>query len=149
MAITTKLDKDLSNKILIMPSITFYGALMALFQLADLPEGQRLQSVFPQSTMIHYAHDHENVVMDMIFQINDVTFNAVLLALVQLADTDNLAKLERCFPDVVMEAKIRYLAPGACVSAKEWIATYPEDAANVDTEYLESLFDTARAKAGA
>lgn len=149
MAVTTKHDKDLSNKILIMPNITFYGALMALLTLADEREMQRLQSAFPPSTMIQHISDHENAVLDMIFQINDVTFNAVLLALVQLADTDNFAKFERLFPDAVMEAKIRYHAPGACVSAKEWLEVYPEEADGVDAGMLDSLFANARAKAGA
>ena len=149
MAVTTKHDKDLSNRILIMPGGTFYGALLALFKLADAHALQRLQSLFPTSTMSNNVSHHDQAVCDRIHRLEDLTFNAVLLALVALTDTDNLARFERTFPDAVMEAKIRYYAPGACVSAKEWLEVYPEEAKDVDTDMLDSLFASARHKAGA
>jgi hypothetical protein len=37
---------------------------------------------------------------------------AMLMALIRDADTDNLAKIEREWPDVVAEFRARYNAPG-------------------------------------
>ena len=45
------------------------------------------------------------------------SFYALLMAVIRRADTDNLAALERAFPDVVKELRQRYSAPGGVLES--------------------------------
>lgn len=42
----------------------------------------------------------------------DVSFNALIMAAMRRADTSNIEKLKRCWPDVWTELEARYYAPG-------------------------------------
>lgn len=128
-----------------MPGFTFYGALQALFQLADEHQLQRLQSAWPPSIMGAQVSPHDHTVCDRIHRLADLTFFAVLLALVSQADTDNLAKLDRLFPDATREARIRYFAPEGCLNTEEWLKAHSD--VDIEIDWLEEYFTAARFKA--
>ena len=149
MAVTTYEDKMMSNKILIHPDITFYGLLLALFNFASDYNRKILDLLFPKSVLNARTSPHDRWVADKIYNREGMTFCAVMLALISQADTDNLAKFENAFPEIVCEAKIRYYSPGQCLTVEEWIEVYPDDVERVDIAFLESLFDNARIHARA
>lgn len=77
--------------------------------------------------------------------IPGVTFHGILFALISRADTDNLARLERAFPEVVREFKVRYYAPAGTLNIEEWLEQYGDDKTTpTDKEMLEALFEKAR-----
>lgn len=51
MGITTVEDKIISNQILVMNEVTFYGIFLALCGSAGSMELERLESVFPEAVM--------------------------------------------------------------------------------------------------
>ena len=55
---------------------------------------------------------HDKKISNEIMIMPEVTFYGVFLALIAMTDSDNLIRLERTFPEIVQEAKIRYHAPG-------------------------------------
>ncbi len=96
-----------------------------------------------------YTSLHDKKKSSEIQLIPGITFYAVFLALVQMADTDNLSRLERAFPEVVREAKIRYFAPGGALNVGEYLENFLADGEPPPREALERLFHNARVKAGA
>ncbi len=92
---------------------------------------------------------HDKTISNEILTMPEVTFYAVFLALISMADSDNLSKLEQAFPEVVMEAKIRYYAPGGALTVDEWLTYYKDRGENdpPSREFLESRFAGARTKA--
>lgn len=49
----------------------------------------------------------------------DPSFKAVIMAAMRKADTDNMAKLARAFPDIALELMERYNAPGGLLPGEE------------------------------
>lgn len=80
-------------------------------------------------------------------QLPNVSFYGVLLALLQLADTDNTAKLVRAFPDVARESMIRYHAPGGCVSVEEFGVIHKDEIDKFPAEAIKAKFAEAEEKA--
>jgi hypothetical protein len=52
-------------------------------------------------------------------EAQDYTFYSLIMAAIRKADTDNLAKLEKEWPEVVEEFKRRYNAPGGIIESDE------------------------------
>lgn len=50
--------------------------------------------------------------------INDPPFAAIIMAAARKADTDNLRKLEQCWPGIVQELRERYNAPGGLLEGE-------------------------------
>ena len=73
--------------------------------------------------MITSLHDYQ-ISVD-IRVLDGVTFYGVFMALVYMADTDNLEKLKAAFPQAVDEAYQRYNAPGGILNDKEWADSIP------------------------
>jgi hypothetical protein len=46
------------------------------------------------------------------------TFAAIVMAAARKADSDNLALLERCWPEIVSEMRARYDAPGGVLKGE-------------------------------
>jgi hypothetical protein len=146
MAVTTLRDKDVSNKILMMPSITFYGMFLVLVNLANAEQRARLFTAFSHRKVSDETSDYDKTVAERVMATELITFYAVMLALISQADTYNLARFQTAFPEVVREAKIRYFAPDGCLSAAEWKEKNPD--VDVDDDWLQEYFDKAIAKAG-
>ena len=51
---------------------------------------------------------------------NDWGFYTLLTAVIRMADSENLRKLQAVFPDVVQEFRIRYNAPGGILAEDYW-----------------------------
>jgi hypothetical protein len=53
-------------------------------------------------------------------------FFSLLMAAIRFADTDNLERLQESFPEIVIELKKRYNAPGGALNDKEmeWVKRY-------------------------
>lgn len=91
---------------------------------------------------------HDKNKSNEILTMPEVTFYGIFLALIARADTDNLALLEQAFPEVVLEAKIRYYAPGGALTVEEWNKYYTEDDTQpLPEEFLVNQFKKARRQA--
>ena len=88
---------------------------------------------------------HDKNISNQILLLDGVTFYGILLAAINRADSENLERFEQLFPKAVHEARIRYYAPGGCVSLQEWKAHNPYH--DVDEAVLEKLFAEAARKA--
>ncbi len=64
--------------------------------------------------MITSLHDYQMSVEVRV--LDGITFYGVFMALVYMADTDNLEKLKAAFPQAVGEAYQRYNAPAGCLT---------------------------------
>lgn len=94
---------------------------------------------------------HDKEISQKIQMIKDVTFNGVLLALLQMASTDNLNRLKFVFPEATSEALMRYHAPAMCLNMEEWMEAFigeGEVISDKEKEMIESLFDKAERKVG-
>jgi hypothetical protein len=49
----------------------------------------------------------------------DPSFRALIMAAMRKADTDNLDKLETCWPDTLAELKERYNTPGGLIASEQ------------------------------
>ena len=70
---------------------------------------------------------HDKEISNHIGMLDGVTFASCIMAAFSMADTDNVAKLAREFPSIVVERYIRYHGPGGCASATEWAREFGED----------------------
>ena len=73
--------------------------------------------------MITSLHDYQMSVEIRV--LDSVTFYGVFMALVYMADTDNIEKLKAAFPQAVKESIQRYNAPGGILNDKEWTESIP------------------------
>ena len=74
-----------------------------------------------------------------------MTFAAIIMAAIRRADTDNLGKLVRAFPEIASDAFMRYFAPGGCISRKEWEEIHNNREELADDAYpTEVYFEEAR-----
>ena len=141
---TSMRDKDCSNEILILGSVSFYACIIAAAQLADADNLASLASVRSKAMRASvYDKDYSNEIL----LLDCVSFNACIMAAIQLADTDNLAILANGFPQIFIESVIRYNAPAKCASLEEWISIHGRVESQV--ELLQLLFDNATASAQA
>lgn len=145
MAVTNIQDKTISNQILIMPSVTFYGIFLVLVNLASAEQRARLFTTFSHRQVSDNTSDYDKTVAKRIMALDGITFWATMLALISQADTYNLARFQTAFPEVVREAKIRYFAPEGCLTSDEWKAQNPD--VDVDDDWLQGHFDRAIVKA--
>ena len=143
--ITTKHDKDIANQIQMIRHVTFYGVWRAMIKLATYQQRKALDLAIPRLFANQRASAHDVMISDKILATEGITFYAAMLAVIYLADTDNLLRLEHYFGAVVFEAKIRYYSPDACISIEEWKEHNPD--LNVDEDLLTDLFDNARRQA--
>jgi hypothetical protein len=53
-------------------------------------------------------------------------FYSLIMAAARFADTDNLEKLQESFPEIVIELRKRYNAPGGALNDQEleWVKRY-------------------------
>jgi hypothetical protein len=51
--------------------------------------------------------------------MNDYPFYALIMAAMRKADTDNLFRLQRLFPETWQELRIRYNAPGGLLEGEK------------------------------
>jgi hypothetical protein len=79
-----------------------------------------------------------------------ITFYALIMAAIAMADTDNLEKLRTAFPDVHRDTLVRYYAPDGCLNLGEWCYKNNTKIGDLDEKQrsaLESLFNQAYQKA--
>lgn len=93
-----------------------------------------------------YTSLHDNKICRDIEKVPGVSFYGIFMALIKRADTDNLIRLERAFPEVVKETRIRYYAPGGALNLKEWQEHFPEESKDMPQELMIKLFHDAQIK---
>jgi hypothetical protein len=52
-------------------------------------------------------------------EMNDYPFYALIMAAMRKADTDNLFRLQRLFPETWQELRMRYNAPGGLLEGEK------------------------------